>query len=294
MTFHRIGLIYNPNSGRPRERQASVNRLASMLREAGRQVEVYPTQRPNHATELAREAVEQGCDLVVANGGDGTMNEVLQALVGTRATLGFWPGGTANVLAAEINFPSRIGEVVKRILAGNVKRVTVGKANDRYFLLMAGVGIDAAVAGSVDPRLKKRLGKAAFVISAMKFLWNWQLEPFRVHLPGEEDVLGRFVVAGNAHSYGGGLRLTPEADLSDPNLDLCIFTSESRSVYLAYAAAAFFGTHPALPGVIYRKVSRALITSAGRTDAPVQLDGEVTGVLPLALEAIPGGVSLLV
>ncbi len=294
MRFTRIALIYNPRSGRPRERVASVNRFASMLRNVGREVGIYATQRSNHATELAEQAVANGCDLVIAHGGDGTMNEVLQAVCGTNVTIGFWPGGTANVLASEINFPARVADVVQRVLDGQVQKVTVGKANDRYFLLMAGIGIDAAVVRAVDADLKRFVGKAAFMISALKLIWNWKLEPFRVHMSGEE-VLGRFVVAGNAQSYGGGFRLTPTAKLTDPELDLCIFTSERRLDYVAIAVAALmFGAHKNLPGVIYRKVKHARITSAAATEAPVQVDGEVVGTLPLNLQAIPEGVRLLV
>lgn len=293
MSFSRIAVIYNPNAGRPRERRASIERFASLLRKAGREVITFPTQRPGHGTELARLAVEQGCDLVVAHGGDGTMNEVLQSLVNVDATLGFWPGGTANVLAAELHFPTIVDEVVKRILRGRVQRVTVGKANDRYFLLMAGVGLDAAVSAAVDPRLKKRLGKGAFALAALKYMWQWDIRPVRVQMPGEE-VVARFVVAGNAHSYGGGFRITPRADLSDPDLDLCMFDSEDRLEYVRFALAAVAGRHQDMPGVTYRKVKRAIIMSAAHDDAPVQLDGEVTSGLPLLLEAVPEGLNLLV
>lgn len=294
MTFSRIAVIFNPSSGRPRERQASVNRFAARLRAAGKTVDICPTEYPGHATVLAAEAVARGCDLVVANGGDGTMNEVLQAVVGTEATLGFWPGGTANVLAAEIHFPSNIDQVVKRILRGNTEQVTVGKANDRYFLLMAGIGLDAAVSAAVDPNLKRHLGKGAFAIAALKFIREWNLLPVRVHLPGGEELLARFVVVGNAHSYGGGFRLTPGAELTDPHLDVCIIQSQDRLDYLNFALASVRGWHVHMPGVTYRKVGHLRITSAAAQDAPVQLDGEVTGGLPLTLEAIPGALKLLV
>jgi diacylglycerol kinase (ATP) len=293
VTFTRIAIIYNPAAGRPREREQVVDRLAELLVTAGRHVEVMPTRYPGHATELARKAVDRGFDLVVAHGGDGTMNEVLQALVGTDATLCFWPGGTANVLAAEIGFPAKPEHVFTRILAGNVQRVTVGKANQRYFMLMAGVGLDAAVAGSVDRHLKERLGKAAFAVAALQFLRRWELPSFQVRLDGEE-VEGRFLVAGNGHSYGGGFRLTPMAQLTDPHLDICIFDSGTRVAYLGYAVAALAGRHPQLPGVIYRKVQRAEIISPGGRPVPVQLDGEVVGTLPLILEAVPEAVRLLV
>jgi diacylglycerol kinase (ATP) len=290
--FARIAVIYNPRSGRPRERQSAVERFARVLREAGRQVEICPTQHAGHASDLAREAVARGCDLVVANGGDGTMNEVLQGVAGTEATLGFWPGGTANVLAAEIGFPRQVDEVVRRVLAGRVIAATVGKANDRWFLLMAGIGLDAAVAAGVDSDLKKRFGKGAFGISALQYIWNWALPPFRVALENGEEFEARFLVAGNAHSYGGGFRLTPDAELTDPFLDLCIFSAGARFDYLKMAVAAAAGFHRKLPGVTYRKVRKAWVAAA--TPVPVQLDGEVTGDLPLTLEAIPAGVRLLV
>lgn len=292
--FERIAIIYNPQSGRPRERERLVERLAKPLRAAGRMVDVCPTERPNHATEIARSKVEQGFDLIVAHGGDGTMNEALQGVVGTPATLGFWPGGTANVLAAEIGFPAHPDRVAQRILSGRTQEVTVGRANDRYFLLMAGVGLDAAVAGSVDPELKRRFGKAAFGVAAMHFIWRWNLAPFRVHLDGEPPVVGRFVVAGNGHSYGGGFQFTPDAKLTDPYLDICIFTAETVGDYLAYASAALLGLHRELPGVIYRKVTSVQITGAAKEDAAFQVDGEVVGRLPVVLSAVPNALRLLV
>jgi diacylglycerol kinase family enzyme len=158
---------------------------------------------------------------------------------------------------------------------------------------MAGIGLDAAVAGAVDPDLKKRLGKGAFAVSALRFIWDWHLPPVRIELPGEE-LVGRFVVAGNAHSYGGGFRITPTAELDDPNLDLCVFNAEGRIPYLRFAVAAALGMHRGLAGVTYRKVRAARITPLNGEEAPVQLDGEVTGGLPLQLEAIPDGVKLLV
>lgn len=293
MTFSRIAVIYNPSSGRPRQRQGVVERFAALLGRHGSLVDICPTERPNHATDLARAAVARGCQLVIANGGDGTMNEVLQAVVGTDATLGFWPGGTANVLAHEISFPSRVEEVCQRILNARVQRVSVGRANARYFLLMAGIGLDAAVAGAVDPQMKRLFGKAAFGMAAAKFMVDWELPPVRVQMPCEE-VIARFVVAGNASSYGGGFRITPMAKLTDPHLDICMFESGFRGDYLRYAMAALMGFHPEMKGVIYRKVRSALITSAAPTDAPVQLDGEVTGGLPLLLEVVPDAVNLLV
>lgn len=293
MTFSRIALIYNPESGRRRERTASVEQLARLLRESGRAVEICPTEAPNHATRLAADAVERGCDLVIAHGGDGTMNEVLQPLVGTSVALGFWPGGTANVLAAEIHFPSSVTEVTERIIAGRTMLASVGKANDRYFLLMAGIGLDANVVAGVDPVMKRRLGKGAFALSTLDFMRRWNLPSVRVELDGEE-VPGHFVVAGNAHSYGGGFQVTPTADLSDPYLDVCVFDSDRPVDYLKFAMAGVFGAHLKMAGVTYRKVREARITASSLEMVPVQLDGEATGALPLTLQVVPDGITLLI
>jgi len=294
LTFQRIAVIYNPASGRPRERESLLERLAAPLRAAGRTVTVCPTERQGHAADIARAKAEAGYDLILAYGGDGTMNEALQGVMGTGAALGFWPGGTANVLAAEIRFPHRPEEVAQRILAGRTQEVTVGRANDRYFLLMAGVGLDAAVAGAVDPELKRRFGKAAFAVAAMQFIWHWDLVPFQVHLDGEPPVVGRFVVAGNARSYGGGFQFTPDASLTDPYLDVCIFTAETVGDYLRYVSAALVGLHRNLPGVVYRKVRSAEIVAAADHDPLTQLDGEVVGRLPMRLTAHPRALRLLV
>ncbi len=294
MAFRRIAVIYNSASGRPRERESLLARLAAPLRAAGCTVHVCPTERPGHAADIARAKAGEGYDLILAHGGDGTMNEALQGVMGTGAALGFWPGGTANVLAAELHLPQRPEEMARRILAGRTEEVTVGRANDRWFLLMAGVGLDAAVAGSVDPDLKRRFGKAAFFVAAMQFIWRWDLAPFLVHLEGEPPVEGRFVVAGNARSYGGGFQFTPDAALTDPCLDICIFTAETVGDYLAYVSAALVGLHRNMPGVIYRKVRTVSITAAGEHRPLTQVDGEVIGSLPVTLTAVPRALRLLV
>lgn len=293
MGFSRIALIYNPESGRPRARQGAVDRFASLLRSAGRQVEIVPTEAPRHATELAAEAVARGCDLVVAYGGDGTMNEVLQSLVGAEAVLGFWPGGTANVLAAELHLPSAVEQVVDRVLEGRTMLATVGRANDRYFLLMAGIGLDAYAVAGVDPVMKRRLGKGAFALSTLDFVRHWRLPPVQVEADGEL-LEGHFVVAGNAHSYGGGFQVTPGAELSDPHLDICIFDSDRPVDYIRYAMAGVFGAHLKMEGVTYRKVRQVVIQCAAGEAVPVQLDGEATGQLPVRLQTIPAGVRLLI
>ncbi|MGE5672920.1 MAG: diacylglycerol/lipid kinase family protein [Mycobacterium leprae] len=294
MSFRRVAVVYNPKSGRPRERERVISQFVQRLHQAGQDAQAYATQHPNHATQLAQQAIADGCDLVIAHGGDGTMNEVLQAVAGTDATLGFWPGGTANVLAVEIGFPRDLNGVLRRVLNARTRQSTVGKANDRYFLLMTGIGLDAAVAAGVQPYLKERLGKGAFAVSAIRVIHEWNLPPLWVELEDGERIEGRFIVAGNAHSYGGGFQFTPRAKLEDPHLDLCIFESGAKVDYIKYVLAAPFGAHLMLDGVTYRKVRKARVMAGADHNVPVQLDGEVAGALPLTLESIPEGVKLLV
>src|SRR5262245_61222385 len=119
-------IIYNPRSGNQRERSAEVAEFGSLLGKQGFEVDAQATAGPNHATQLAKEAVKGGFDLLVAHGGDGTMNEVLQGMVGSSLPLVVWPGGTANVLALDLKLPRDPGEIAEMIAQNNRLRITVG------------------------------------------------------------------------------------------------------------------------------------------------------------------------
>jgi diacylglycerol kinase (ATP) len=284
-------IVHNPGSGRRRDRREFLSAMVMALAQRGIGAEVRVTTTPGDATRLARDAVADGSPMIVVHGGDGTVNEAMQPIVGSRTLLAVWPGGTANVLARELGLPRDIERVADMIAAGRVRRVAVGRAGARYFLLMAGVGVDATLVRVVNPTLKRLIGEGAYWVAAVGQLARWRPERFRVEVNGREYRATLAVIARVA-SYGGGLRLAPRARIESDQFDLCLFDWTARHRFLRGLPAAFSGRHLDLPGVTYLRGPRA--GARGEGTVWVQVDGELLGALPMTFECVPAALSLVV
>jgi YegS/Rv2252/BmrU family lipid kinase len=289
-------LISNPNAGRGgKHRAREVARFCEMLRARGVEVEVLNTSGPGDAAHLASRAAERGVREVIISGGDGTINEALQGLVGTGVRIGIWPRGTANVLARELNLPSRVDAAAEVIARGISRRIYTGCAiieatgERRYFFLMAGVGLDASVVEGVRPRLKKRVGKAAFWYSGMGHVLRWEPVHFQVEINGE-TFPATFAAIGKAPHYGGGLSITPRARLDQPEFEICIINSRSRLRYLRLLAPALrAGVPPGTRDIHFIRATRVRATG----DVLVQVDGEIIGQLPMTFEIAPHSIEVI-
>lgn len=297
MKRREIVLISNPNAGRGgerREREVALFCEALSRREV--EVEVLNTSGPNDAAHLAARVTRDGAREVIVSGGDGTINEALQGLIGTGARLAIWPRGTANVLARELKLPFDAESAAEVIARGRSKLVHVGCATfertgeRRYFLLMAGIGLDAAIVSHVRPRLKRRLGEAAFWCAGFAHLARWQPVPFDVEVDGE-TLRATFATIGKAAHYGGNLAITPRAQLDKPEFEVCIVTSRSRLrfLYLLSHAVRRAGIAEHLHGVRFIRTTRARVVG----HAPVQIDGELTGELPMSFEIAPSPIEIV-
>lgn len=249
------------------------------------------TAGPGDAARLSGEACAAGARAVVVLGGDGTVNETMQPMVGGVTPLAVWPGGTANVLAAEQPLPTDVERVASMVAAGRTRRVSVGRAGERYFLLMAGVGIDAALVRSVSPRTKRLLGQGAYFVAGACLLARWHPARFTVEVGGRRYP-ATFAVVANAASYGGGFRIAPHAGLERDRLALCLFDWTARRRFLAHLPAALAGRRVDAPGVTYLDARRA--TAWGDDTVWVQVDGEALGPLPMSFECVPAALSLIV
>lgn len=291
-----VSMILNPAAGRFVRSPELPKGIVSALRDEDIRVTTELTKGPGDAAEIARRAAERGDAFVIVCGGDGTINEALQGIVGTQTALAVWPAGTANVLAKELGLPADDRSLARMISAGQRRRVSVGSALkpgtdwQRYFVLMAGIGLDAEIVRGVDPRLKKVSGYGAYLISALGFLARLPLEPFTVTLNGK-TYDATFACISNAVNYAGGFTLTPEARLEEPNLDVVIFNSRSRIEYINHALRGLSGSHTKHENVEYMKTLEAVATS--QSPVPVQLDGEVVGELPMRFECIPDAISVI-
>ncbi|MGA9996116.1 MAG: diacylglycerol kinase family protein [Pyrinomonadaceae bacterium] len=297
METRNLLLISNPKAGRGGvERAQEVSRFCERLKARGIRVEVANTKGPGDAARLAAGAVDEGVREVVVSGGDGTINEALQGLVGKEVKLGVWPRGTANVLARELHLPFDVAGAAEVIARSRAKKIFVGCATiektgeRRYFFLMAGIGLDASIVNQVSPRLKRRMGEAAFWYSGLEHLARWQPAPFSVETEGEVFT-ATFAAIGKAARYGGNLSITPRASLFEPRFEICLIDSNSRLRYLRLLSHAMRGgVSSKTQGIRFIETTRARAYG----DALVQADGELIGHLPMSFDIAPAPIEIIV
>ena len=284
-------IIGNPNSRRAGSR-GYLERCAKILRSGGLTLEVMNTEHPDHATELATLA---GDRLVVAAGGDGTVNEVINGL-GKNATLGILPLGTANVLARELGLPLDVEQACQRILNGARTQIDIGVATDREgaerrFACMAGVGFDAHVVRAVTPRLKTYLGTLAFALTAFRVLFGKEFPPVHVVHDGTTHVV-RFAIVANAHHYGGDFRVSRPGLLTSGQLET-ILVQRVSTLLRPDVFAGIMARRPldrSMPSFSAREL-RA--TAPDDAEVPVQIDGELWGHLPMSFRIEPAALQVI-
>jgi diacylglycerol kinase (ATP) len=293
----RATLISNPKTGRYGARRLRpIQDVVSQLRSSGLEVDLKLTGAPGEATEIAAGAARNGSVDVIVAGGDGTINEAIQGLAGSNARLGIIPRGTGNVLARELKLPLDDEQATAVVARGNSRRIHLGIATEetrgtsRLFVLMAGIGLDASVVQRTHPRLKKRIGRGAFWISGFGHLADWKPARFTLEIEGREYP-ATFAAIGKAARYGGDLFITPGARLEDPEFEVCIIDELSRFRYLRLLSYAVrTGIPRDKANVSFVKTARVRATG----DAPVQVDGELIGQLPMRFEIASESLEIIV
>jgi len=296
MSTRRAILISNPKTGRYNSRRRSIQDLAARLESLGVGVDLQLTSGPGDATEIAARAAREGNAEVIVAGGDGTINEAIQGLAGTDASLAIIPRGTGNVLARELGLPLDEEAALAVVATGNSRKIYLGVVVDektsesRYFVLMAGIGLDASVVGRVDPTLKKRIGRGAFWVSGLSHLANWNPQPFTLEINGDKYE-ATFAAIGKAARYGGDLAITPGARLDQPEFEVCMIQTTSRVRYLQLLSHAMRNGMPRDKSEV-RFVKAVNVKAFG--DAQVQIDGELIGALPMRFEIAPHSLEVIV
>jgi YegS/Rv2252/BmrU family lipid kinase len=277
----------NPYAGR-QGAEGGIGRAVEVLARAGWEAEVAVSASPGDVTRIARDAVSAGYDAVLAAGGDGTLNEAIQALAGTETRLGYLPYGTVNIWARELGIPRAPGAAAQAFIDGRTEQIDLGRANDRYFLLMAGLGFDAEVVRlerAID-RYKRRFGVLPYVAAGASALWRYRGADFELRYDGLiRRVQALMLVVGNTRLYGGMFHFTPNAVANDGWLDMCIIKGRGP---LSLARQS-------LPLLLARSVTRADVELlrvrdfAVRTErsVPLQLDGELAGSTPVVFGVAP-------
>jgi YegS/Rv2252/BmrU family lipid kinase len=271
-----ILLIHNPAAGRGRS--GRVVAAVRSLERRGFAVTLRATERPGHAGELAGAAA--GTDILVVAGGDGTVNEVLEGLDDTAPPLAVLPVGTANVLATELGLDDDAGRFAAAVAAGRTVAAWPGEVNGRNFMLMASVGFDAEVVAAVTPAQKHLLGKAAYVLAALRLWLAGRQIALRVTVDGAAYPAAGVVVS-KSRFYGGRFVLAPEAGITVPQMFAVLMTGGRRWDRLRYAWAMLRGRLHLLPDVRVIPAHEVIVASDG--PAAVQVDGDIRGTTPVVI-----------
>jgi diacylglycerol kinase (ATP) len=310
--MRRVALIYNPVSGqRSRIRTAIIEDALEVLRGVGIEAEAQETYASGSAGTQAREAISRGCDTILACGGDGTVHEILQCLVGTPVALGVLPLGTANALAANLGLGSSPGKAIRMLLNATPIRVSVGRIfytdgegnnRSRYFTVAAGVGADAIFMSQLDPNLKRSFGYALYMVVALRVWATHSFPLFKVRFVAHdgnservEEVSQLFAV--RIRDFGGILQnLVPGATLHKDSLSLIAFKTRSRMQFLGFMLAIIFRRRAFSPKIELFDAAavECRLPEGSLASIFVEADGELLGALPARVEIVPEALTLLI
>lgn len=274
----RVGIVVNPISGRTGRRTGQADRrrafAQSCAQASGVDAIVVMTERSGHARELAQAFVDDQCDTVIAMGGDGTVNEVAQALVGTSTALGIVPAGSGSGFAIGLGLSLNPERAMRVALTAASTPIDVGFAGDRVFLNIAGIGFDAAVAHRFADRARR--GLAGYLAAGIQLFGTYAASEYEVRWhtgAGEEVRRGRKYLVGfaNASTYGNGAVLAPDANLQDGMLDLLLVDAGMPLQQLWRARRLFWRHRSPAQGMERSRATRATVRAA---TIVYHLDGE--------------------
>ncbi len=248
-------------------------------------VVVHATTGPRDATRIARELAAAGAPLIVAAGGDGTVNEVINGIMAcapeTSTALGVLPAGTMNVFANDLGLPCKsIHQCWEVITSVGPREIDLWSANGHCFVQLAGAGLDAAVIAGTTWERKKQLGPFSYVLNALR-LMNKPSPLLTVRVPGRAPIQGRVVLLGNGRHYGGPFRLFPHASFSDGRLEVVVMEKHRLRDVLRLGLAAATARYGSRPGLISFQADAVEITSEERV--PFEIDGELCGHTPVSI-----------
>lgn len=275
----------------PAARGSRANRLRARVEAIIHGATLCATTRRGEAEAMARHAAEEGFARIVAAGGDGTVNEIVNGIAGKDVSLGLLPLGTMNVFATELGLPAnnlpRCWEIIQ---ANQTKPVDLPSANGKHFVQLAGVGLDAQAVQETSRAFKKNFGPLSYLISAAKISAR---PPPRLRIESENAVTeeGSFVMVGNGRLYGGRLPFFKQAVIDDGLLDVVVFKRLTYVEMIRYLQNVIFTAQISAPEVEYFQTTRLRVSSEDKV--PVEVDGELIGNCPVQFRIQSGGLRVL-
>jgi diacylglycerol kinase (ATP) len=298
-------LIHNPNAGNGGSgRRRMLDEARRIFAMGGIESDLMETTGPGHATEIARRAANEGRGLVIACGGDGTLNEIVNGLAaqenGHRVPLALLPGGTANILAKELDLPWDIPSAAEKLVRGRVKEIALGLATPleqpekkKYFLSVGGAGPDGMIVYAIDLDLKARLGILAYWWQGAREVFRYKFPHFRV-VTGDKKIDASLIIVGRTKNYGGPFKITTGADLYEDQFEMMALTTQSGLRYLSYLPSLWLGDLREAEGVHFWKAETLVCEPLGNNPVYAQVDGEALARLPVEFKIVPRALKLLV
>lgn len=314
--MHKAALVYNPDSGGSKQRQRELESALAVLRAGGVDADLVPTQSQDHAGEETRRAMASGCDTIFACGGDGTIHNTAQVLANSPVALAILPMGTANALAHDLRLPLNVTAAAKAALRATPRRIALGRVQYldlqgnpamRYFVIAAGVGVDAHLFYKLHSGAKQRMGMAAYYAKAWHMWFTYPMTRFVVeYLEGSSATPQRAnateLMAVRIRNFGGVLQeLAPGASLDRDDIRLVVCRTASRLAYLAYVTRGLLRRSWIIPGIdlAYATTIACGYPPSSSTGAQeqrkiyVEADGELLGTLPAEITVVPNALTLL-
>lgn len=309
-------MLYNPASGGSgKRRQQELESALSILRNAGVEAGLLLTESRDHAGEEARVAIASGCDTVFACGGDGTIHNIVQVLAKSAVALAILPMGTANALAHDLGLPLNIARAAqaalrakpRRIALGSVKYLDLqGNPGNRYFVITAGMGVDAHLFYKLHTGTKQRMGMAAYYAKAWNMWFSYPMTRFVANYDetasgAPQRVEVTELMAVRIRNFGGVVQeLAPGASLDRDDIRLVFCRTASRLAYLAYVTRGLLRQRWSIPGIDLAHSTRVscdyqlpLATGQQQRKIYVEADGELLGTLPTEITTVPNALTLL-
>ena len=276
--------------------QKLLDRVLEALQLSGHGVSAKPTPGPGTAASLARDSIGAGADLILAFGGDGTINEVAEGVIGSRIPFGILPGGTANVVSCELKLGPGPVEVASRIADFRPERISVGRAQGegarrRHFLAMAGIGLDARIVYRMNADIKDRWGKMAYWIAGFSQLVR-KLEEFDVEIEGRTYRCS-FALIAKVRNYGGDLEIARRVSILDDQFEVVLFAGSRANRYLKYLSGVAVNRLTGMRGVTILRAREARLGASSGERVYMQIDGEYAGRLPGKVKIVPDALTLL-
>jgi diacylglycerol kinase (ATP) len=302
-----------------------IEEAVAFLSRCGWAVVCRETTKPTEATELARQAVLRGAKVVIAAGGDGTVGEVASGLLHTDVALGVLPVGTTNSWALQMGIPTLnpwspgtnmvklVADLEERIahplpanfyrtiilnaarvlVEGHTVAVDVGEVSGRYFLMWAGIGLDAEILQNISPRDKKALGSWAYLLTTIGTVGRSASKDVRLNLDGKViEVSTPLIVVSNIQLYGGMMAIGAKARVNDAKLDVCIFKGSGFFTFIQHGLKVLSRQHLRDPNIEYYQSSEIVVESAGAI--PVHVDGEPFTETPVTIRTLPSALKVIV